>query len=97
MAPCIIVARFRAREGQAGEAEARLRGFLEPSRLEDGCLFYDLHRDSDRPGEFVILDGWRDEAAFEAHAASAHVARTLAGLEPFLDGPPAITRLERLS
>ena len=60
-------------------------------------MFYDLPRDCDRPGEFVILDGWRDEAAFEAHAASAHVARTLARLKPFLDGPPAITRLERLS
>ena len=97
MAACIIVARFQARDGEAEAVEAALLAFVEPSRGEDGCLFYDLHREADERGRFVILDGWRDRAAFEAHAASAHVAATLARLEGKLAEPPVITALERLS
>ena len=97
MSACIIVARFHAREGQAKEVEALLLGFIEPSRKEDGCLFYDLHREIEDDHAFVILDGWRDKSTFEAHAGSGHVARTLAILEPLLAAAPIISELERLS
>ena len=94
---CFIIARFLARDGNAEEAAALLRGFLEPSRAEDGCLFYDLYRDQENRKLFVIVDGWRDEASFAAHAASAHVARTLAALKPHLDGDPVIAKLDRVA
>ena len=97
MAACIIIARFRAHEGASAAVEALLHGFVEPSRREDGCLFYDLQREVDDPNLFVILDGWRDKAAFEAHAAGAFVAETLGKLENLLVEPPVITELERLS
>jgi quinol monooxygenase YgiN len=44
----------------------------------------------------VIVDGWRDRAAFDGHAASAHVAATLAALAPHLDGDPVIATLDRV-
>lgn len=97
MTSCIIVARFLAREGHADEVAALLRGFVAPSRAEDGCLFYDVHHETSDGHAFVILDGWHDKAAVEAHAASAHVAATLGQLEPLLAEPPAISELERLS
>lgn len=97
MSVCIIVARFRAREGHAQEVESLLRSFIEPSRKEEGCLFYDLHREVEDDHAFVILDGWRDKSAFEGHAGSAHVARTLAILEPLLAAAPVISELGRLS
>ena len=97
MSACIIVARFRARDGHAEEVEALLLGFVEPSRKEEGCLFYDLHREIEDANTFVILDGWRDKSAFEAHATSTHVAKTLARLEPLLAATPVISELQRLS
>ena len=93
---CFVIARFLARDGHAEEAADLLRGFLEPSRAEDGCLFYDLYRDQENRNLFVIVDGWRDDAAFAAHAASAHVARTLAALAPHLDAEPVIDKLDRV-
>ena len=96
MSGCFVVARFLARDGHAEDAAQFLCGFLEPSRAEDGCLFYDLYRDRENRNLFVILDGWRDDAAFAAHAASAHVARTLAALEPHLDSAPVIAKLDRV-
>ena len=97
MTACIIVARLRARAGHADAVEALLRSFVAPSRDEDGCLFYDLHREDEDDHAFVILDGWRDLAAFDRHAAGAGVARTLTRLEPLLDGAPSISKLRRLA
>jgi quinol monooxygenase YgiN len=94
---CFIIARFRAHEGHAGEVAELLRGFPEPSRAEEGCLFYDLYRDQEDRNLFVIVDGWRDRAAFDAHAGSAHVARTLAALAPHLEGDPIIAKLDRVA
>ena len=97
MDSCFIIARFLVRDGHAEEAAELLRGFLEPSRAEEGCLFYDLYRDRENRNLFVIVDGWRDEAAFNAHAGSAHVARTLGLLAPHLDGDPVIAKLDRVA
>ncbi|MGI4799589.1 MAG: putative quinol monooxygenase [Janthinobacterium lividum] len=74
-----------------------MRGFVEPSRAEDGCMFYNLCRDADDPNRFVIVDGWRDHAAFVAHASTERVVHTLAALEPLLQEPPVIAILDRLS
>ena len=73
------------------------RRSVDPSRNEDGCLFYDLHQEVDDDHAFVILDGWRDKSAFEGHASSAHVAQTLAKLNPLLEGSPVISELRRLA
>ncbi|MBV8602107.1 MAG: antibiotic biosynthesis monooxygenase [Candidatus Eremiobacteraeota bacterium] len=45
------------------------------SRAEPGCLFYTVYRDSDDPNTFVIHEQWKDQAALEAHGASAHMQR----------------------
>ena len=92
-----IIARFLARDGHAEEVAPLLLGFVEPSRAEDGCVFYDLYRDQENPNLFVIVDGWRDQVAFEAHAGGVHVAHTLAALAPHLDGEPVIAKLNRVS
>jgi quinol monooxygenase YgiN len=94
---CFIIARFLARDGHAEEVADLLRGFVEPSRAEDGCFFYDLYRDRENRNLFVIVDGWRDDAAFAAHAASVHVAGILAALAPHLDGDPVIAKLDRVA
>lgn len=94
---CFIIARFRARDGHADEVARLLLGFVAPSRSENGCLFYDLYRDQDDRNLFVIVDGWRNRAAFDAHASSAHVASTLAALAPHLEAEPVIATLEHIA
>jgi quinol monooxygenase YgiN len=94
---CFIIARFLARDGHAQHTQQLLQTLLQTSRNEIGCLFYDLYRDREDQNLFVIVDGWRDRAAFDAHAGSAHVAHTLAALDPHLEGKPVISILDRIA
>ena len=66
--------------GTGAEVETLLHGLIGSSRKQDGRLFNDLHREAINDYIFVILDGWRSKAAFDAHASSAHVARMLVSL-----------------
>jgi quinol monooxygenase YgiN len=70
-----VVAKLRAASGR-GDALAAL--LVEQAatvrRLEPGCLEYRPHRAADDADVFVFYELYDDEAAFEAHRTSAHMA-----------------------
>lgn len=79
-----VVARFTAKPGSEDALAAELLALVEPTRNEAGCINYDLHRDPDRPGEFVFYENFVDMAALEAHAAEPYLQRLLNEVVPEL-------------
>ena len=71
--------------------------FVEPARLEDGCIYYDLHQKIDDPNTFFIIDGWSNQDAVDAHANNPHVASVMEELRPLLVFGPALTFSTRIS
>ena len=71
--------------------------FVGPARREPGCLYYDLHQKRDEPNTFFIIDGWTDQAAVDAHASNAHVAKVMKALGPLLTFGPSLTFTTRVS
>src|SRR5437764_4987497 len=49
-----LIVILRAREGQETLLEAELRALVGPTRKEEGCLTFDLHRSVDPPGAFCV-------------------------------------------
>lgn len=47
---------------------------LEASRAEDGCIAYSYAEDVAEPGLIRVFEAWRDQAALDAHFATAHMA-----------------------
>src|SRR6266436_2182767 len=45
---------LRPRDGQDMMLEAELRALIGPTRKEEGCLRYDLHRSIEGPGAFLL-------------------------------------------
>ena len=66
---------LRAREGQEPLLEAELRALVAPTRKEDGCLTYDLHRSADTPNGFLLHEVWESREAHRAHTQTAHFIR----------------------
>jgi quinol monooxygenase YgiN len=64
---------YIAKPGMEERLEQVLTGKILPSRGEDGCLNYFMHRSLDRPGEFMLYMNWRAEAAYDRHVASPWV------------------------
>ena len=70
-----LVVVMRAKEGQHLLLEAELRALVTPSRKEEGCLRYDLHRSADQPGIFLFHEVWETRDHHTAHTRTPHFLR----------------------
>lgn len=71
-----VVATIRAATGK-GDALAALLAEQAAVvvREEPGCLVYRPHRSTKDPDLFLFYETYKDEAAFDAHRKSPHIAR----------------------
>lgn len=63
---------FQADEGQYDNALEAAIALTAASQSEEGCIAYDVFESATRGEIFMICETWADEAALEAHSASAH-------------------------
>lgn len=65
--PVAVVAFVTARPGCEAALAAELAGAVPATRLEAGCLRYDLHRDAADPARLAFLEAWESRGALKAH------------------------------
>jgi quinol monooxygenase YgiN len=70
-----LVVTLRAKEGQHLLLEAELRALVAPTRKEEGCLQYDLHRGADQPGSYLFHEVWESREHHVAHTRTPHFLR----------------------
>jgi quinol monooxygenase YgiN len=70
-----LVVMLRAKEGQHLLLEAELRALVGPTRKEEGCLQYDLHRAADQPGAYLFHEVWESREHHVAHTRTSHFLR----------------------
>ncbi len=74
----LVVAQWKAREGQAEAVTAILRRFLPQAQSEPGVKMFLISRGKDDPGQFLFYELFADEAAFAAHQGSTHFKTLIA-------------------
>jgi len=79
-----LVVILRAREGQETLLEAELRALVGPSRKEEGCIGYYLHRSVDTPGMLLLHEVWASREAHTEHTHTPHFLRWNAGKDALL-------------
>ena len=92
-----IVCELRCETANRDRVRELALQFVEPARAEIGCLYYQLHQKRDDPNTFLIIDGWVNQAAVDAHAGNAHVADVMRELAPLLTFGPSLTFTRRVS
>lgn len=68
-----IVAKRVFPEDKAEEALRIYEELKVETRKEDGCITYELFQDVRQKGTLVMIEEWRDMAAFKAHTVAKHV------------------------
>jgi quinol monooxygenase YgiN len=91
----MVVASFKARSGKEKTALEELSALLDPTRKEDGCVRYDLHRSLDDPGVFVFYEIWKSRQDLDQHLAMPYLQNLLGKAEELFADPPVIHFLEK--
>jgi len=71
----IMVARWRARDGDTQKIEAILRELATAVRREPGNLQFTVHRSLDDENEFLLYEIYRSQEAFAEHQKTEHFKR----------------------
>ena len=90
-----VVAKIVAKAGVEDRLEAELRRLVPPTRSEDGCVQYVLHRSIDDPCVFLFYETWTAEQDLEAHLQSPHFKAFQAEANELVD-EMELLKLERL-
>ena len=92
----IVIAYLTARAGKEDGARKMLQALVAPTRLEAGCITYDLHEMHGDATRFVFYEIWRSAAVLEAHSKSAHMMAFREIRAEFLSGPTELTKWRKI-
>src|SRR4051812_42774653 len=87
----IVIADMFGIAGRREELMALLATAERDAQGTDGCLRYSVASSLTEPDRFVVIEEWRDEAALEAHYASAAFSRFRFALDGVLARPSEAT------
>jgi len=82
-----VVAHLQSKPGCEDALRTVLTGFVAPTRLEAGCLRYDLHVDLDDSTKFTFIEEWESREALTQHGQSEHIAAGRARFPDLLAQP----------
>ncbi len=81
----MIVARIQAKKGEGDFLLSELSKLLEPTKKEDGCYKYDLHRDNNDPDFFVFYEIWESKKHLDDHMKTPHIVAYMAAVDGNID------------
>ena len=70
-----LVAIVTAKLGHKDFVRAEIEKLIPITRLEAGCLNYNLYEDNQNPNRFVLLENWESHALWQDHMNSEHMKR----------------------
>lgn len=86
-----VIATTNVKEGCMEQYLAGVKELVEKSQAEEGCVMYTLNHVKDAPNKLIMLEIWKDQAAFEFHTKTEHFTTILPKLREFtVPGEPAI-------
>ncbi|CAM2892116.1 putative quinol monooxygenase [Moritella viscosa] len=71
--PLTIIANIEAKADQMELVKTELLKLIEPTRLEEGCIQYDLHQDNNNPALFTFVENWASHELLQKHLNSPHL------------------------
>ncbi|MDP3738303.1 MAG: putative quinol monooxygenase [Hyphomonadaceae bacterium] len=92
------VAELTIKEGSQAEFEKlALEMEAAVNANEPGIILYKLFKVKDASNKYIFMEQYKDASAVEAHRAAEHFRRIGKLMGPHMDGPPTITRMDKVS
>ena len=85
-----VVANITSKPECIDETRAVLITLIEPTRIEDGCIQYEMLQQSDNPAEFTFVETWETAAHLDTHLQTEHFKVAAEKLGDLAVSPPDI-------
>ena len=85
MAPLTIIAKLKAKPGSEDRLYEACRKLVAPTRAEEGCINYDMHRSIEDSGLVMFYENWETKPLWERHMESPHLTEFSAETEDMVE------------
>jgi len=68
----VVTAKMKVKPDVKYEFMVETEPLIKHTRLEKGCMSYNLYTDIDDPNQMVMLEFWNDKESLDAHMESIH-------------------------
>ena len=92
-----VLALMKAAAGREDEVLSEMQALIAPTRGEEGCINYDLHRSLDDPAQFMFHENWRSKQDLDMHLAKPYLVRFLNLAADMLVEPAQVSIWEEIS
>ena len=69
----ICIATFVSKPGKERDLHKALANLVQPSKLENGCVSYNLYEDADHSGTFTMFEEFKSKEDFDFHSAQEYL------------------------
>lgn len=81
MSQLTIVANIKANANKVDLVKAELLKLIGVTRVEKGCINYELHQDNENPAHFIFYENWETRELWQVHMENQHLAEYMAATE----------------
>ncbi len=92
-----VVAKIRVKDGKADELVQLLKDILPSVKQEEGTLYYTVNRDRTEPNLVVVLEKYKDDAAFGAHSSTSYLADLFGKAQPLIEGDMELMLMDEIA
>ena len=87
-----VVAHVTARPDTIDATRELLISLILPTRIEEGCVTYQLYQNEADPTDFTFIEEWTSDEHLDAHLATDHFKIAAARGAELFGAPPDIRR-----
>ena len=80
-----IVAKIIAKQEHVELVKSELINLIKTTKLEEGCINYDLHQDNEKEHIFLFYENWTNWELWQMHMKNSHIAKFAAVTEGFIE------------
>lgn len=91
-----VIATFVIKPEALAEVIAKAKELVEKTRLEEGCIAYDLLQSQKDTGKLVVVEVWESPEVLKAHEGSEHFTAIVPFIVERSAQPPVIELFDQL-
>jgi quinol monooxygenase YgiN len=87
-----VVAHLTAKPDRVDQVRELLSSLIHPTRVESGCIAYELMQNNDDPTDFTFVEEWSGDASLDEHLQTEHIKLVVSRADELFASPPDIRR-----
>ena len=92
-----VIAKIKVKDGKADEMAQLIKDIMPAVKQEEGTLYYTVNKDRTDPNLVVVVEKYKDDAAFGVHSSSTHLAELFGKAQALVEGEMELMMMDEIA